>query len=181
MLEREASRGLDRVYLWLSGIGKDNRVATVCSGAADYRERSHRLGIHLMPLPLTKGDRDAHQREQSALAGNKETTGSLKDWEVRVIPPLGASDGWLLADGICRVGTLQQNGKVIRKAPAMRLDGMRGWEHEKGGRERNGLAPGRAPPGDGKQQKGKVTKEGALLLGVTRFDGMRGHGETVEL
>ena len=39
--------------------------------------------IHLVPLLLAEGDRDAYRREQAALAREKEIMKDVKDWEVR--------------------------------------------------------------------------------------------------
>jgi len=38
--------------------------------------------IHLVPLLLAEGDRDAYRREQAALAREKEIMKGVKDWEV---------------------------------------------------------------------------------------------------
>ena len=38
--------------------------------------------IHLVPLLLAEGDRDAYRREQAALAREKEIMKDVKDWEV---------------------------------------------------------------------------------------------------
>ncbi|KAI0307044.1 B16.6 subunit of GRIM-19, NADH:ubiquinone oxidoreductase [Multifurca ochricompacta] len=38
--------------------------------------------IHLVPLLLAEGDRDAYRREQAALAREKEIMKEVKDWEV---------------------------------------------------------------------------------------------------
>jgi NADH dehydrogenase (ubiquinone) 1 alpha subcomplex subunit 13 len=39
--------------------------------------------IHLVPLLLAEGDRDAYRREQAALAREKAIMKDVKDWEVR--------------------------------------------------------------------------------------------------
>jgi hypothetical protein len=39
--------------------------------------------IHLVPLLLAEGDRDAYRREQAALAREKEIMKDVMDWEVR--------------------------------------------------------------------------------------------------
>ena len=44
--------------------------------------------IHLVPLLLAEGDRDAHRRREAAVAREKEIMRDVKDWEVRVPPTL---------------------------------------------------------------------------------------------
>jgi NADH dehydrogenase (ubiquinone) 1 alpha subcomplex subunit 13 len=39
--------------------------------------------IHLVPLLLAEGDRDAYRRERAALAREQEIMKDVKDWEVR--------------------------------------------------------------------------------------------------
>jgi NADH dehydrogenase (ubiquinone) 1 alpha subcomplex subunit 13 len=39
--------------------------------------------IHLVPLLLAEGDRDAYRRERAALAREQEIMKGVKDWEVR--------------------------------------------------------------------------------------------------
>jgi NADH dehydrogenase (ubiquinone) 1 alpha subcomplex subunit 13 len=38
--------------------------------------------IHLVPLIMAEGDRDAYRREQAALAREKEVMKDVKGWEV---------------------------------------------------------------------------------------------------
>ena len=41
--------------------------------------------IHLVPLLLAEGDRDAYRRQQAALAREREIMKDVKDWEVSIV------------------------------------------------------------------------------------------------
>jgi hypothetical protein len=41
--------------------------------------------IHLVPMLLAEGDRDAYRREQAALAREKEIMKDVPGWEVRIL------------------------------------------------------------------------------------------------
>ncbi|PSR93752.1 hypothetical protein PHLCEN_2v4647 [Hermanssonia centrifuga] len=41
--------------------------------------------IHLVPLLLAEGDRDAYRRQQAALEREKEIMKDVKGWEVRIL------------------------------------------------------------------------------------------------
>jgi hypothetical protein len=55
--------------------------------------------IHLVPLLLAEGDRDAYRREEAALVREKAIMKDVKDWEVRECLASGLPD--LLTDIAC--------------------------------------------------------------------------------
>lgn len=73
----------DLVMLGLGYRGKD----TVADGSRFLRRELQRekawSRIHLVPLLLAEGDRDAYRRQAAALAREKEIMKDVKDWEVR--------------------------------------------------------------------------------------------------
>ena len=56
--------------------------------------------IHLVPLLLAEGDRDAYRRERAALAREKEIMNGVKDWEVRRCLACRILD-WLTGSACC--------------------------------------------------------------------------------
>lgn len=61
--------------------------------------------LHLVPLLLAEGDRDAYRREQAALEREKEIMKNVKGWEVRVSSdissePVELMDGYRLHLGL---------------------------------------------------------------------------------
>lgn len=75
--------------------------------------------IHLVPLLLAEGDRDAYRREQAALAREKEIMKNVTDWEVRE-----ALDSFLIGSLIARVHwntpELVKAGKSVYNNPRYR-------------------------------------------------------------
>ena len=71
------------MLLWLSGIGGIECEAD--SNLSVYRELQREKAwsrIHLVPLLLAEGDRDAYRRQQAALQREKEIMKDVKGWEV---------------------------------------------------------------------------------------------------
>ncbi|KAJ3915187.1 GRIM-19 protein-domain-containing protein, partial [Lentinula edodes] len=58
-------------------------------GALEKRELQREKAwsrIHLVPLLMAEGDRDAYRRQQAALAREKEIMKDVKGWEVSLTP-----------------------------------------------------------------------------------------------
>jgi hypothetical protein len=59
-------------------------TSVVCSSRELEREKVWSR-LHLVPLLLAEGDRDAYRRQQAALAREKEIMSGVKGWEVRIV------------------------------------------------------------------------------------------------
>ena len=72
--------------IWRNRIGEHTLIQT-CLRRELEREKAWSR-IHLVPLLLAEGDRDAYRRQQAALAREREIMKDVKDWEVRELPDI---------------------------------------------------------------------------------------------
>lgn len=67
----------------MSTFGDAGRLIEVVLFSRELQREKIWSRIHLVPLLLAEGDRDAYRRERAALAREQEIMKGVKDWEVR--------------------------------------------------------------------------------------------------
>jgi len=67
----------------VSTFGDAGRLIEVVLFSRELQREKIWSRIHLVPLLLAEGDRDAYRRERAALAREQEIMKDVKDWEVR--------------------------------------------------------------------------------------------------
>lgn len=67
----------------MSTFGDAGRLIEVVLFSRELQREKIWSRIHLVPLLLAEGDRDAYRRERAALAREQEIMKDVKDWEVR--------------------------------------------------------------------------------------------------
>lgn len=79
-------------------VGRVSAVPFVLTCHRELQREKVWSRLHLVPLLLAEGDRDAYRREQAALEREKEIMKNVKGWEVR--GPSDVHRDWVLADGV---------------------------------------------------------------------------------